>query len=190
MRGLAIFAAACCALAAEAAQTGLPPRPSEAGAFWMRTYPIPEYGSLWSVDLDVKDGAKAREKIVALAEKSGAALTQPLESFPSDAGFKHQQLSFAVPRAKADAFLRKLRALGETRRLVQKDDAAPALPDEARVKLKALSEERAAGRSLYAQLPVGQAAVDEIIAHLTAAFDAREKSARRVLLNLSLTQSN
>jgi len=157
--------------------------------FWMHRYTVHDYGAIWHVDLQVKDGARARKKIVAAIKKKGGAPTEPLSHFPVDSGYQHQQIAFSIPMDKADKMLADLRGVGTVHGLTQRQDPQPSLPEEALIKLKALEEETVSGRAMLAQLPSSAAAVNEIIAHLRAAREAQKTAASRILFNLAVEEA-
>src|SRR6266550_2440605 len=79
---------------------------------WMRIYSSAPFKEIWSANLSVKDIKKGAPEVLAVAQKVGAALTGPLESFPRSEAGRTQQLSFSMPAKMASTLSRDLSKLG------------------------------------------------------------------------------
>lgn len=174
-------------LALPAAAGEAPIRASKpAPGFWLKTYPLPDYGAFWSLRLDVADVAKARDKALSIIRKGGGTFPQPVESFPSSKDPGYQQLSFKIDRARAQKAFDALARLGRTITSTQKDSLPTEHGPELEIKLGKLKAEREIGRETLSRLPSTAALADELIEHLEQARSAEERARGWVLVNLVL----
>jgi hypothetical protein len=157
--------------------------------FWLRDYPVREFGMFWHLDLEVKNGAKTRKKILALMKKHKGYAQQPVENLPVAGNFSYQQFSFRIESKGAQAVLDSLKKLGKVKKLSQKENPVPIMTDEVQARLRSFVEERERGRAALAQLPSVESAVDELLAHIQTAFISFHDSADRVLFNIVVNQT-
>lgn len=154
---------------------------------WLKAYPVTPFREFWTGNLDVKSLDKAVGDIVKAAEKTGASLTQPLNSYVSSE--KSKQLSLSIPQKKAEGFLKALRKLGT----LPDPQKTPGLPrpdeKELRGKIDKLIKERVEKKAHLAQVPAAAEAADEILEQLLNAEALLKRTQDAVLLNLTVRET-
>ena len=190
MRGRGGIVAACWALAGLAtAWAAEPPAPvTPVASYWMRLYPLPAYGSIWRMNLAVKDFNKALPRITEALQKKGGEPVVPLSNMAGSEKNKFQQLSYRLPAATAEAALSAVQKLGEVEELQKNPGFDPATHAEVESKLSQLRQESSSNADALAKMPALGAAASELIAHLEQVRGADIAAAGRVLLNLQVRE--
>ncbi|MFA5140171.1 MAG: hypothetical protein WC728_13145 [Elusimicrobiota bacterium] len=160
----------------------------DAPAYWLKRYPLRDYGAFWHLELTVRDGKKAREKALKLLSKRGSAPVVPVENMASSDKFVYQQLSYAVPRKEGEKVVEGLKKLGQVKRFSRKDALEPDAASEVQTKLSRLRFEKEAGGEILKRLTVVNAVIEELCSHLEKVDDAYKKSSERILLNISMEE--
>jgi hypothetical protein len=154
---------------------------------WLKAYPVTPFREFWTGDLQVKALDKAVPAIVALVEKSGASLTQGLDSYISSD--KSKQLSISIPQKKAKEFLKALQKQG----VMEEPRTQQGLPrpnaDELRAKIDRLIKERVTKKAALAEVPATAEASEEILEQLLNAEALAKKTEDAVLLNLTVRET-
>jgi hypothetical protein len=160
----------------------------DAPVYWLKRYPLRDYGAFWHLELTVRDVKRARGKALKLLSKRGSAPVVPVENMASSDTFGYQQLSYVVPRKEGDKVLEGLKKLGEVKRFSQKENLNPEEFPEAQNRLSRLRAEQASGGEILKRLTAVNAVVEELAAHLEKACDSYRKADARILLNISMEE--
>lgn len=162
----------------------------DASGYWLKRYPLRDYGAFWHLDLGVQDVKKAREKALKLLAKRGAAPAVPVENMASSDKFGYQQLSYVVPRKEGESVLEGLKKLGQVKRLERKESQEPDQSAEVETKLSRLKTEQEAGGEILKRLSAVNAVIEELTAHLAKADEGYKKSGGRILLNITMEEQS
>ncbi len=155
---------------------------------WLKTYSVSPVREIWNVELAVKDLRGQMRKVVEAFEKNGGSLTSPLGTFPFSETEMTQQLRVRIPHKGAGAAVKKLRSMGDMFEPVVRPQIDPVPLAEVKEKIRRLEAERARRASELAEMPVANAMMGELLAHLKSVEAAREKSEPEVLINLTVRQ--
>ncbi len=155
--------------------------------YWLKTYSLAPYHETWRGELEVKKLDAALPKVVAVIEKGGGRLTQPLANFVGSS--TEQQLSLIVPQKKAKALLQALRKLGKAAEPAVHPNGMPVPLGEVREKLARLAKEKIENPVALAQTPAAAEAVDEMIEHLANAEAVARSTDGEVLWNLTVKEA-
>ena len=163
--------------------------PVPPAGYWMRMYPLRDYGAYWHLALDVHDVAKARAKALELLNKYKGESPIPLENMPtSTERTRYAQLSFRIDRKNGEKAWSKLLKLGSAKRRMQNENVVPEVRDEVPEKLRRLKADREAAGEAWAKIPALAGAYEEMARHLEAVQSAYINSGDRVLLNIVLEE--
>lgn len=155
---------------------------------WLKIYSLLPYKEHWSLAISVRDIKKDLPRVLAAFSKSGGALIQTLESFPSSPSAGTQQLSYTLSAQSAAKVLKALRKVGDFPAPLVRPAVEPVPLAEVKDKIKRLMGERAARAKELAGMPAVSAAVDELLEHLLLVEAVHEKADAEVLLNVTVQE--
>jgi hypothetical protein len=161
--------------------------PSIPDGFWLRRYSATPYGAHWHLSITVKKFLKAKKKTVATLEGERGASILPLDSMVGSSGY--QQYSFKISRRGAGRALKKLRKMGQVKRITQRDLIEPKMTEEITTKIERLKIERKSGGELLKRLTATHAVIDELIAHLEKTLRGYEEAEHLVLFNVVIEEA-
>lgn len=155
---------------------------------WLKIYALSPFKEHWSLDLEVKDYEGDTRKIVALFEKAGASLTQPLELFPLSRTEKSRQMSFRSSLKAAQAAVKKVGKAAKIADLRQRPAAEPVSLAEVEAKIERLSADRRDHEAALAKMPALSAVVEELLGHLLNVRAVQSRTDSEVLINISIKE--
>jgi hypothetical protein len=164
----------------QGAHTGTP--------YWFKTYSTAPYKEIWTGELALNDFANDLPKVVKAIEANGGALTQPLANFVSSRKDQTQQIVFSVPRDRANALLKSLRALGDMPEPKAQTVGVPIPLDEVRAKIDVMMKEKTQHAAELARVPAAAAAEEEILEHLLMVEEVGARFVVEVRFDLSVRQ--
>jgi len=162
---------------------GLPPAQPP---YWLNLYSLAPSQEFWTGRMRVKNLEQALPKILQAAQKEGAAPSQELKTFVSSR--TAQQLVLLVPRARADALLKKLRKLGDLPAPDARAEGAPPPLAEVRAKIDRIMKERVDRRAELAKTPTSAAIEEELLERLLLVEEVAKRRDDSIRFNLTVEQ--
>ncbi|MFI5362838.1 MAG: hypothetical protein ACHQ49_12770 [Elusimicrobiota bacterium] len=176
------------ATAAPPAPASRPTGPGAGEPYWFKTYSTAPYAEIWTGDLALKHFARDLPKIVKAIENNGGALTQPLANFVSSQKDQTQQLSFSLPRDRAQALLKAFRTMGDMAEPAVRPMGTPIPIKEVRAKIDVMMKEKTDHGAELARVPAAAAAEEEILEHLLLVEELSSRAVSELRFNLLVRQ--